>query len=63
MTVTADSTRRSVLTPLDGLATVSPYITHAIRRFGDFALDLTSPRQEPATRLGLEPEVLVPGGV
>ncbi|MFE2872400.1 transposase [Embleya sp. NPDC059259] len=47
---------------LDDLATVSPYITHTIRRFGDFALDLTPPDEEPDTRLDLVPSALFPTG-
>lgn len=43
---------------LDDLATVSPYITHTIRRFGNWTLDLTPPDQTPTTRLDLEPRVL-----
>ncbi|TDC50519.1 DUF4158 domain-containing protein [Actinomadura sp. KC345] len=43
---------------LDDLATVSPYITHTVRRFGNWALNLTPPDQAPATRLDLEPRVL-----
>ena len=40
------------------LATISPYITHTIRRFGDWVVDLTPPATAPATRLDLEPRVL-----
>lgn len=42
----------------DDLATVSPYITHTIRRFGNWTLNLTPPDQIPTTRLDLEPRVL-----
>ncbi|MFC5747539.1 Tn3 family transposase [Actinomadura rugatobispora] len=42
----------------DDLATVSPYITHTIRRFGNWTLNLTPPDQTPTTRLDLEPRVL-----
>ncbi|MFI0451935.1 hypothetical protein [Actinomadura sp. 6N118] len=42
----------------DDLATVSPYITHTVRRFGNWTLNLTPPDQAPATRLDLEPRVL-----
>lgn len=42
----------------DDLATVSPYITRTIRRFGNWVVDLTPPQTTPATRLGLEPHVL-----
>ena len=42
----------------DDLATISPYITHTIRRFGDWVVDLTPPATAPATRLDLEPRVL-----
>lgn len=43
---------------LDDLATVSPYITNTVRRFGNWTLDLTPPDQNPTTRLDLEPRVL-----
>ncbi|GAA3470495.1 hypothetical protein [Nonomuraea roseola] len=43
---------------LDDLATISPYITHTIRRFGNWTLNLSPPDQAPATRLDLEPRVL-----
>lgn len=43
---------------LDDLATISPYITHTVRRFGNWTLDLTPPEQTPVTRLDLEPRVL-----
>ncbi|WP_225992997.1 transposase [Actinomadura rudentiformis] len=43
---------------LDDLATVSPYITHTVRRFGNWTLNLAPPDQAPATRLDLEPRVL-----
>ncbi|MER5427308.1 transposase [Streptosporangium roseum] len=42
----------------DDLATISPYITHTIRRFGNWTLNLTPPAQAPTTRLDLEPRVL-----
>ena len=42
----------------DDLATVSPYITRTIRRFGNWVVDLTPPDHAPATRLDLEPRVL-----
>ena len=42
----------------DDLATVSPYITHTVRRFGNWTLNLTPPARAPATRLDLEPRVL-----
>jgi hypothetical protein len=32
----------------EGLATVTPYITSRIRRFGDWKLDLTPPAAVPA---------------
>jgi hypothetical protein len=38
--------------PVD-LATVSPYITHTIRRFGDWHLDLTPPEADTPTHLAL----------
>jgi len=40
------------------LATISPYITHTVRRFGNWTLNLTPPDRAPATRLDLEPRVL-----
>ncbi|MFI6927727.1 transposase [Nonomuraea spiralis] len=43
---------------LDDLATVSPYITHTVRRFGNWTLNLTPPDGTPNTRLDLEPRVL-----
>ncbi|WP_285774809.1 Tn3 family transposase [Microtetraspora sp. NBRC 13810] len=43
---------------LDDLATVSPYITHVIRRFGNWILNLTPPVANPTTRLDLESLVL-----
>ncbi|WP_436778293.1 Tn3 family transposase [Yinghuangia sp. YIM S09857] len=45
---------------VDDLATISPYITRTIRRFGDWVLDLAPPEANPATRLDLQPEVLFP---
>ncbi len=42
----------------DDLATVSPYITHVIRRFGNWILNLTPPAMEPTTHLDLESRVL-----
>ncbi len=46
----------------DDLATISPYVTRTIRRFGDWVLDLAPPRGSPATRLDLEPRALFPTG-
>jgi hypothetical protein len=43
---------------LDDLATISPYITHVIRRFGNWILNLTPPAASPTTRLDLESQVL-----
>jgi TnpA family transposase len=40
------------------LATISPYITHTVRRFGNWTLNLTPPDRAPTTRLDLEPRVL-----
>lgn len=45
----------------DDLATITPYITHTIRRLGDLVLDLDPPEAIPTTRLDLEPRVLFPG--
>jgi TnpA family transposase len=47
----------------DDLATISPYITHTIRRFGDWVLDLSPPDAAPVTRLDLVPGALFPGGI
>lgn len=47
---------------LDDLATISPYITRTIRRFGDWIVDLAPPADAPATRLDLEPRVLFATG-
>lgn len=47
---------------LDDLAAVSPYITHTVRRFGNWIINLTPPDQAPSTRLDLEPSVLFPTG-
>lgn len=44
------------------LATISPYVTRTIRRFGDWVLDLAPPAGAPSTRLDLEPRVLFPAG-
>jgi hypothetical protein len=44
----------------DDLATVSPLITRTIRRFGDWHLDLTPPKDVVATRLDLAPGALFP---
>lgn len=43
---------------LDDLATISPYITHVIRRFGNWILNLTPPATAPTTNLELESRVL-----
>ena len=43
---------------LADLATVSLCITHTVRRFGNWTLNLTPPDRAPATRLDLEPTVL-----
>ncbi|GAA1626543.1 Tn3 family transposase [Nonomuraea maheshkhaliensis] len=42
----------------DDLATISPYITHVIRRFGNWILNLTPPTVAPTTHLDLESRVL-----
>ena len=42
----------------DDLATISPYITRTIRRFGSWVVDLTPSAAAPTTRLDLEPRVL-----
>ncbi len=46
----------------DDLATITPYITHTIRRLGDLVLDLDPPDTVPTTRLDLEPRALFPSG-
>lgn len=46
----------------DDLATVSPYITRNIRRFGEYVLDLAPPEAQPDTRLDLTPGALFPPG-
>jgi hypothetical protein len=38
--------------------TITPYITHTIRRMGDLVLSLSPPEEAPTTRLDLEPRVL-----
>jgi len=47
----------------DDLATITPYITRTIRRFGDWVLDLKPPDGSPVTRLDLQPRVLFPAPV
>ena len=47
----------------DDLATISPYITHTIRRFGDWVLDLSPPDTAPVTILDLVPGALFPGDI
>ena len=51
--------RRPPVDP-DDLATIAPYITQAIRRFGDWVLDLSLPEAAPVTALNLAPGVLFP---
>ena len=46
----------------DDLATIAPNITHTIRRFGDWVLDLSPPEAAPVTALNLAPGALFPGG-
>jgi TnpA family transposase len=46
----------------DDLATIAPYITHTVRRFGDWVLDLSPPEAAPVTALNLAPGALFPGG-
>ena len=43
----------------DDLATIAPYITHTIRRFGDWILDPFPPE---AAAVSLAPGALFPGG-
>ncbi|MFC0438029.1 Tn3 family transposase [Kutzneria buriramensis] len=45
----------------DDLATIAPYITHTVRRFGNWVINLAPPDQ-PVTRLDLEPRVLFRAG-
>ena len=47
----------------DDLATITPYITRTIRRFGNWVLDLRPPDGSPVTRLDLQPRVLFPASV
>jgi hypothetical protein len=42
----------------DDLVTITPYISHTIRRMGDLFLNLSPPEEAPTTRLDLEPRVL-----
>ncbi|MGC4959416.1 hypothetical protein ACLQ2P_40005 [Actinomadura citrea] len=49
--------RRGPVNP-DDLATISPYITHVIRRFGSWILNLVPPAGAPTTHLDLESRVL-----
>lgn len=44
----------------DDLATISPYITKTIRRFGDYVLNLTPPERHQQTKLDLQPRTLFP---
>jgi hypothetical protein len=44
-------------------ATISAYLTHAIRRFGDWVLGLSPPDVVPVTTLDLVPEALFPGDI
>ncbi|MEV6102536.1 hypothetical protein [Nocardia sp. NPDC051981] len=46
----------------DDLATITPYVTRTISRFGDWVLNLTPPDGEPVTCLDLEPRALFPAG-
>ncbi len=46
----------------DDLATIVPYITHTVRRFGDWVINLAPPEQTPTTRLDLQPRVLFRAG-
>ena len=39
----------------DDLATITPYITRTIRRFGNWVLNLEPPDSRPVTRLDLQP--------
>jgi hypothetical protein len=47
----------------DDLATISPYITHTIRRLGDWVLDLSPPDAVPVTTPDLVPGALFPGDI
>ncbi len=46
----------------DDLATITPYITHTVRRFGEWVLDPHQNVPDPTTRLDLEPRALFPTG-
>jgi len=43
---------------LDDLATICSYITHLIRRFGDWTLNLNAPAAAPAIDLDVDSRVL-----
>jgi hypothetical protein len=47
---------------IEDLATITPYIRHPIRRFGDWVLNLAPPEAAPVTRLDLAPKALFPAG-
>ena len=46
----------------DDLATIASYITHTIRRSGNWVLDLSPPEAAPVTALNLAPGALFLGG-
>jgi len=46
----------------DDLATIVPCITHTIRRFGDWVLDLSPPQALPVTTLNLAPGAATASG-
>lgn len=46
----------------EDLATISPYLTRTVRRFGEYVLDLAPPAQRPNTSLDLVPGTLFPPG-
>lgn len=47
----------------DDLATVSPYISHTIRRFGDWVVDLSPPKAVPVITPDLVSGALFPGDI
>jgi hypothetical protein len=52
----------TLMTPPADLATISPYITHTVRRFGNWTLNLTPLDRAPTTGLDLEPRALFAPG-
>jgi TnpA family transposase len=57
---TNDLAAEGVEVDIEDLATITPYIRHPIRRFGDWVLNLAPPEAAPVTRLDLAPKALFP---